>query len=62
MVIEQYILIGDETYPLDTGEQIIAARQALREAGLESAPVWYGEPGSPDTYKSTVHTLFAGQP
>jgi hypothetical protein len=36
---------GDcETYPTDTAEQIEAAKAALREHGLESRPVYTGDP------------------
>lgn len=41
--MKQHIFVGDEAYAIDTDEEIQAAREALRDAGLESAPVFAGE-------------------
>lgn len=45
---------GDvDTYPTNTAEEIAVAEEALRAAGLESAPVYAGEPdGEGDSYKN----------
>jgi hypothetical protein len=48
-----YITIGDEAYPTNTSDEIAAAQSALAAAGLESAPVYAGEPdGLGDSYSS----------
>ena len=47
-----------EIYEIDTEAGLSAARAALRNAGIESAPVWVGDSDSPDTYKNG-QTLFA---
>lgn len=36
----EYIVIGDETWPIDTQEEIDAACEALADAGINSAEVW----------------------
>jgi hypothetical protein len=54
-----YIVISEETYLTDTDEEIAAARQALRDAGLAEAEVFAGEPdGSGDSYRNGAK-LFA---
>lgn len=60
----QYICIpvspyDTEFYPIDTDEQVAEARAALRTAGLKSAPVYHGDPESPDSYRDSVHILWA---
>lgn len=47
-----------EFYLVDTAEQIGQARLALRDAGFDWAPVWYGQPGSPDVLRGSWR-LFA---
>lgn len=48
-----YIVIGEETYETNTDEEIAAARKALADAGLESAPEYAGVPdGQGDNYKN----------
>lgn len=59
-----YICIqnGDETetYPTNTETEIALAQEALRAAGLESAPIWHGEPDcSGDAYRDPVQVLRA---
>lgn len=39
-------------YYTDTEEQIDEARAALAAWGLDSAPVWAGDPDCPDSYKN----------
>jgi hypothetical protein len=53
--MDSYILIPDSpdtyaAYPVDSYEQVCEAEDALVEAGLVSAKVWYGHPDSPDSY------------
>jgi hypothetical protein len=49
-----------ETYSVDTDGQVKEAQQALRDHGLDSAPVFVGEPdGSGDSYPDG-NVLFAG--
>jgi len=63
-----YIVIADETYPVDTAEQCEVAAEALREAGLESAAVWTSPleslddiaSGDPDAYRNG-NVLFAAR-
>lgn len=45
---------GDcDTYLTDTDEQIAEAREALIDAGLDSAPIYVGEPdGLGDSYRN----------
>lgn len=48
-----YITINGTAYPTDTTEEIAEAKQALRDAELDSAPVYVGEPdGEGDSYKN----------
>jgi len=48
-----YITIGETTYCLTSDSARAEARAALRDAGIESAPVYVGEPdGSGDSYKN----------
>lgn len=60
-----YVVIEDECYRTDTIEEIAAAQQALREAGIEDTPVYAtpvepgeGGPSHPDAYPNG-QTLFA---
>jgi hypothetical protein len=49
----------NDAYTLDTDAEVLAARIALRAAGLESAPIYAGEPdGEGDSYLNG-NTLFA---
>ena len=41
-----------DCYTLDTTEEIDAARKALLDAGLESAPIFVCDPDCPDSYKA----------
>jgi hypothetical protein len=41
-----------DCYAVDTYAEISAAKAALRDAGLESAPVYAGAPDDPDSYES----------
>ena len=51
----------DAIYPVDTDEQVAAARAALREAGLGRAKVYVGEPdGLGDSYHNGS-LLFASE-
>lgn len=56
---KQYVVISDESYPIDTSEQIETATAALKEAGLNETPVWNGDIDDPDSYKDSVAKLFA---
>ena len=47
-----------DVYPIDTAEQIVVACAALREAGLDKAAVYAGDPECPDCY-ATGAVLFA---
>ena len=50
-----YIVINTKHFPTDTVDEIVAAGQALRDANLESAPVWTGEDmGCPDSYQTDI--------
>lgn len=49
--------LDPDTYPLDTDAEVAEARAAMREAGLESAPVWSGDEGSESV--KTWMVLFA---
>lgn len=64
-----YVVITDQTYQTDTPQQIAAAQAALREADLDSAPVWTSpfdsvealeaaEMGDPEAYENG-QVLFA---
>jgi|GEM_PF-6352429 len=58
-----YITIEDgpgdaDVYPVDTLEEIEAAQAALRDAGLDAAPVYAGDPDCPDSY-ANGRVLFA---
>lgn len=56
-----FIMIGDEAFETNTDEQVAAAREALREAGLTEAPEFAGEPdGAGDSHKNG-NKLFAAQ-
>lgn len=64
--MSQFILINtgaeDSTpYPLDSVEQIEAAQDAMREHGMDSAPVYVGDPDDPDSYRAG-HDLLAREP
>lgn len=50
--------VEPEVYHLDTAEEIAEAQQALADAGIESAPVFVGEPGDPESYRNG-QVLFA---
>lgn len=50
--------LDPDTYPLDTDAEVAEARAAMREAGLESAPVWSGEPDEDEGVKTWM-VLFA---
>ncbi len=39
-----YIMIGDDAHVIDTETKLVAAQLALAESGIESAPVYVGEP------------------
>jgi hypothetical protein len=59
--VSTYITIDDHAYPTNTDEQVAAAREALREAGLESAKVYAGEPdGMGESYANGA-LLFAAE-
>lgn len=46
-----YIVIEDQAYETNTDDQVLAAREALREAGLEVAVEYCGLPdGLGDSY------------
>jgi hypothetical protein len=57
--MNQFVLIEGQAYNVNTTEEIDAARAALVACGKDSAKIWYGEPGDPSAYPSTVHKLFA---
>jgi hypothetical protein len=59
MATKTYIVIGEETYPVDTTEQIALAQASMQAADLEEADVYVGEPdGLGDSYK-TGRKIFA---
>lgn len=41
-----------DVYPIDTPDELAAAREALHEAGLAEAPVYVGDPDSSNTYQN----------
>jgi len=48
-----FIIIDEQVFATDTAEEIAAAKAALRDAGLASAPVYVGEPdGLGDSHKN----------
>jgi hypothetical protein len=48
-----YVVVGGLDYAVDTAEEIAVAKAALREVGIESAPVFVGEPdGLGDSYRN----------
>ena len=50
------------TYPIDTDSEIQEAQDALRDAGLEYAAIWYGDgPDDVDAYADSVRKLFASK-
>lgn len=62
-----YVLIAREGtvdfdhYSVDTDEEILEARKALREHGIEKSDIWVGSPdGLGDSYRNG-HVLFAGE-
>lgn len=56
--IKTYVVVDEESYPVDTPEQIEAAEEALKAAGEASAPVYVGHPDCPDSY-ANGQILFA---
>mgnify|MGYP000166779489 CR=1 FL=1 len=58
MCDEDGFMVYGDVYPIDTAEQIAVARAALREAGLDKAAVYAGDPECPDSY-TTGAVLFA---
>lgn len=59
-----FILIGSDSYPVDTLAEIDEAAIALRDAGLAEARVWHGDPDDPDAYEDSVQRIYAapGEP
>ena len=53
------IIHGFNCYPTDSAEQIEAAIEALRDAGVAEAPVWTtpGDEDSPDAYRNGQNLL-----
>ncbi len=49
--IRTFVIIDDNVYPTDSGEQIDIAKMALLEAGMTSADVWAGDPDD-ESYKN----------
>ena len=56
-----FILIDDEIWMLETAADVLAAKVALRQAGLTEARVFVGDPESPETYPNG-QILFAEDP
>lgn len=50
MTTSNYVVVGGETYPVDSEEQIEAAKAALYEVGEESANVYVGQ--GADSYRN----------
>lgn len=44
--------LSPEIYPVDTVEEIAVAVVALKDAGHDQAPVYVGDPDSPDCYRN----------
>jgi hypothetical protein len=55
-----YIVIKDQTYPVDTIEQTEEAADALRGADIAYAVIYVGDPEDPDSYPTT-RKLFASE-
>jgi hypothetical protein len=55
----RYIVIGEETYLVETQEQIEEAQEALRLDGLDKAAVWEGDPEEPGDDVKTGSWIFA---
>lgn len=62
IVIDNYASDGSKldptVYTVDTDEERDAARAALRERGVQAAPVYVGDPEDPLSYQ-TVGRLYA---
>ncbi len=56
-----YILIDGEPHLTDTDDEVQAAREALRDAGVENAPLYHGDPDCPDSYRDSVQILWAAE-
>lgn len=48
-----------DTYLVNTDEEIAQARAALRDAGIDEAPVWAGEPDEGESVKTWMSILAA---
>lgn len=48
-----YVIIKEETFPIDTDREISEARLALLDAGLEKAYVYAGDPYCPGSYRTS---------
>ena len=53
-----YTVITDDIFLLDTAEDYAEAKAALREAGLNSTPIFSGGPDEPDSVQTSC-VLFA---
>lgn len=51
----------DGIFPVDTIDEIREAQAALLAAGLGSAPVYAGDPDSPDAYANGEQILAIGE-
>lgn len=51
--------LDPDTYLVDTDAQTAEAKRAMRDAGIESAPVWAGEPEEGESV-ATGQVLYAG--
>lgn len=50
--VTQYVVIAEQSYPIDSAAECEAADQALLDAGLSETPVYAGDPECPDSYRN----------
>jgi hypothetical protein len=55
----RYIIVEDQSYPINSLDELETAQRAMRRAGLSKVPVWNGHPDCPDSYQDQKATLLA---
>ena len=50
--MSQYVVIADQSYPIDSAPECEAADEALLEAGLTETAVYAGAPDDPDSQRN----------
>ena len=54
----EFVVIREQVYPVDTERQIARARIALRDAGLQEVLIWHGDSSCPDSFEDRGLKLF----